>query len=67
MDVETNGRKLSREIMDGIKANGELLLFYEYVTPGQEKPIRKLGYSVAVPGFDMISARALISRISTRK
>jgi methyl-accepting chemotaxis protein len=53
MDVETNGRKLSREIMDGVKANGDVLLFYEYVKPGQEKPIRKLGYAVAVPGFDM--------------
>lgn len=53
MDVETNGRKLSRELMDGVKANGEILLFYEYVKPGQEKPIRKLGYAVAVPGFDM--------------
>ncbi len=53
MDVETNGRKLSREIMDGVKANGEILLFYEFVKPGQEKPIRKLGYAVAVPGFDM--------------
>ncbi|MGY8667313.1 methyl-accepting chemotaxis protein [Bradyrhizobium sp. UFLA05-109] len=53
MDVETNGRKLSREFMDGVKANGEMLLFYEYVKPGQEKPIRKLGYAVAVPGFDM--------------
>ncbi|WFU42687.1 methyl-accepting chemotaxis protein [Bradyrhizobium sp. CB82] len=53
MDVETNGRKLSREIMDGVKANGDVLLFYEYKKPGQEKPIRKLGYAVAVPGFDM--------------
>ena len=53
MDVETNGRKLSREIMDGVKANGDILLFYEYMKPGQDKPIRKLGYAVAVPGFDM--------------
>jgi methyl-accepting chemotaxis protein len=53
MDVEVNGRKLSRELMDGVKASGEILLYYEYVKPGQEAPIRKIGYAVAVPGFDM--------------
>jgi methyl-accepting chemotaxis protein len=53
MDVVTNGRKLSRELMDGVKANGEILLTYEYVKPGDEKPVRKIGYAVAVPGFDM--------------
>jgi methyl-accepting chemotaxis protein len=53
MDVVTNGRKLSRELMDGVKANGEILLTYEYVKPGQETPVRKIGYAVAVPGFDM--------------
>ena len=53
MDVVTNGRKLSQELMDGVKANGSILLTYEYVKPGEEKPIRKIGYAVAVPGFDM--------------
>jgi methyl-accepting chemotaxis protein len=53
MEVVTNGRKLSWELMNGVKANGEILLRYEYVKPGQETPIRKLGYAVAVPGFDM--------------
>ncbi len=31
MDVVTNGRKLSQELMDGVKANGSILLTYEYV------------------------------------
>ena len=53
MDVVTNGRKLSQELMEGVKANGSILLYYEYVKPGEEKPIRKIGYAVAVPGFDM--------------
>ncbi|MEH2567092.1 methyl-accepting chemotaxis protein [Bradyrhizobium sp. AZCC 2289] len=53
MDVVTNGRILSRELMEGVKARGEILLPYEYVKPGQEKPIRKIGYAVAVPGLDM--------------
>jgi methyl-accepting chemotaxis protein len=53
MDVVTNGRMLSRELMEGVKAKGEILLPYEYVKPGQEKPIRKIGYAVNVPGLDM--------------
>jgi methyl-accepting chemotaxis protein len=53
MDVVTNGRKLSQELMAGVRANGEILLPYEYVKPGQEKPIRKIGYAIAVPGMDM--------------
>ncbi|MGH6738480.1 MAG: cache domain-containing protein, partial [Bradyrhizobium sp.] len=53
MDVVTNGRMLSRELLDGVRAKGEILLTYEYVKPGQEKPIRKIGYAVAVPGWNM--------------
>jgi methyl-accepting chemotaxis protein len=53
MDVVTNGRKLSRELMDGVRSKGEILLTYEYVRPNEEKPIRKIGYAIAVPGFDM--------------
>src|SRR5712675_1766011 len=53
MDVVTNGRMLSRELRDGVEANGEILLTYEYMKPGEQKPIRKIGYAVAIPGFDM--------------
>ena len=53
MDVVTNGRKLSREFLDGVQAKGEITLRYEYMKPGQETPIRKLGYAVAVPGWNM--------------
>jgi methyl-accepting chemotaxis protein len=53
MDVLVNGRALSRELLDGVLAKGEITLRYEYVKPGQETPIRKLGYAVAVPGWNM--------------
>src|SRR3954453_7004920 len=36
MEVVTNGRKLSWELMNGAKANGSILLTYEYAKPGQE-------------------------------
>ena len=53
MDLVTNGRKISQELLEGVRSKGEVLLNYDYVRPGDEKPIRKLGYAVAVPGFDM--------------
>ena len=64
MEVVTNGRKLSHELMDGVQAKGEILLPYEYVKPGEEKPTRKIGYAVAVPGFDMFLGSGPISTIS---
>jgi methyl-accepting chemotaxis protein len=53
LDVETNGRKLARELRDAVAANGKVTLRYEYVKPGQEEPIRKLSYAVAIPGWNM--------------
>jgi methyl-accepting chemotaxis protein len=53
MDVVTNGRFLSRELLEGVKAKGEITLFYDYMKPGQTDPIRKMGYAVAVPGWNM--------------
>ena len=41
MDVVTNGRMLSRELLDGVKAKGEILLTYEYVKPGEQTPNSK--------------------------
>ena len=41
MDVVTNGRRLSVELMEGVKKNGEILLYYEYMKPGTEKPIAR--------------------------
>src|ERR1700712_5228909 len=40
MDVAVNGRMISRELLDGVKAKGEILVTYDYVRPGEDKPIR---------------------------
>ena len=53
LDVETNGRKLARELRDGVAARGEVTLPYEYMKPGQEALIRKVSYAVAIPGWNM--------------
>jgi methyl-accepting chemotaxis protein len=54
MDMAINGRKISQELLDGVKARGEVALTYEYVRPGQQKPVRKMGYATAIPGWNMI-------------
>jgi methyl-accepting chemotaxis protein len=53
MDIETNGRKLVRELRDGIAANGEVTLHYEFRKPGSEELIRKFSYAVPIPGWNM--------------
>ena len=52
-DVAVNGRTLGKEWRDGVLAKGEHTMFYDHVRPGEEKPIRKIGYSVAIPGWNM--------------
>ena len=53
MDLVVNGRMISRELLDGVKAKGEMVLTYEYVRPGEEKPARKVSYATAIPGWNM--------------
>ncbi|HVV41040.1 MAG TPA: methyl-accepting chemotaxis protein [Nitrobacter sp.] len=55
LDVETAGRKLARELRDGVAANGNVTLHYSYMKPGQDKPIRKVSYAVAIPGWNMFA------------
>jgi methyl-accepting chemotaxis protein len=52
-DVVVNGRNVGKEWRDGVLAKGEHTMFYDYVKPGQERPIRKIGYSVALPAWNM--------------
>jgi methyl-accepting chemotaxis protein len=54
MDLVVNGRMLSRELLDGVKARGEVVLTYEYVRPGEEKPVRKISYATTIPGWNMM-------------
>ncbi|MFH1345861.1 MAG: methyl-accepting chemotaxis protein [Pseudomonadota bacterium] len=53
LDVVTGGRKLARELRDGVAANGDVLLAYEYSKPGEKEIIRKISYAVAIPGWNM--------------
>ncbi|EGP10211.1 hypothetical protein CSIRO_0156 [Bradyrhizobiaceae bacterium SG-6C] len=53
LDIETNGRKLARELRDGVAAKGDVTLRYEYYRPNDETPIRKVSYAVAIPGWNM--------------
>jgi methyl-accepting chemotaxis protein len=49
----TNGRSISREWIEGVAAKGEYTMYYDYRRPGQEHPIRKVAYAVAIPGWNM--------------
>src|SRR5260370_30721238 len=42
LDEITNGRKLMRELRDGVAAKGEETLRYEYFKPGEQTPVRKI-------------------------
>jgi methyl-accepting chemotaxis protein len=53
MDVKTNGRAMTREWSEGVAAKGEALVYFDYMKPGQTTPIRKVGYAVAIPGWNM--------------
>jgi methyl-accepting chemotaxis protein len=53
LDVQTNGRALSREMRDGVAAKGEVTLSYEFMKPGEKQPIRKVSYAAAIPGWNM--------------
>ena len=52
-DIIVNGRNIGREWLENVAAKGEHTMIYEYVRPGQEKAIRKLGYSVGLPFWNM--------------
>ncbi|HEX7884111.1 MAG TPA: methyl-accepting chemotaxis protein, partial [Afipia sp.] len=56
IDTEIAGRKLIRDIRDGVVANnGEFALRYEMPKPGTDDKIvlRKLSYAMAIPGWNM--------------
>ncbi|MDX3968676.1 MAG: methyl-accepting chemotaxis protein [Bradyrhizobium sp.] len=53
LDIATNGRKLTRELRDGIAAKGDVTLRYEYYRPGEKVVTRKLSYAVAIPAWNM--------------
>ena len=67
MEVLTNGRKLSHELMDGARSKGEILLTYEYARPGTEQLSRKISYAVDLPSFEMyLGSGAYIDDIDAR-
>src|SRR5690349_11433763 len=67
MDVDTGGRKLVRELRDGIARDGEVTLRYEYRKPGQDELIRKFSYAVPIPGWDMfVGTGAYLDDLDTK-
>ncbi|PZA09583.1 chemotaxis protein [Rhodopseudomonas palustris] len=53
MNVATGDRYLVRELRDGVAANGDVTLFYDFRRPGTDENIRKMSYGLAIPGWNM--------------
>ena len=67
MDIDTGGRKLVRELRDGVAANGEIMLRYEFRKPGEEALIRKFSYAVPIPGWNMfVGTGAYLDDLDTK-
>jgi len=67
MEVLTNGRKLSHELMDGARSKGEILLTYDYARPGSEQLFHKISYAIDLPVFEMyLGSGAYIDDIDSR-
>jgi methyl-accepting chemotaxis protein len=54
MNVRTNGRYLTQELIAGVRGGNPVMLQYEYVRPGGTTLLPKLAYAVAVPGWDLL-------------
>jgi methyl-accepting chemotaxis protein len=52
LDFKVNGRSITRELRDGV-ARGDPILRYDFIKPGQTEPVRKIAYSVAIPGWNI--------------
>ena len=67
MNIDTNGRDLVRELRDGVAANGEIMLRYEFRKPGQDDLIRKFSYAVSIPGWNMfVGTGAYLDDLDTK-
>jgi methyl-accepting chemotaxis protein len=54
LDLETAGRKIVRDLRDGVAAKGDVTLIYDYKKPGDEELLSKVSYAAAIPGWDML-------------
>jgi methyl-accepting chemotaxis protein len=67
INVLVNGRPLTRQLRDGVAANGEVTLTYEFQKPGESELSRKLSYAVAIPGWNMfIGVGAYLDDLDTK-
>ena len=53
LDKEVNGRKSTREMRDGVAANGNVTINYFWQKPGQPELAPKVSYAAGIPGWNM--------------
>ncbi|EGP10210.1 hypothetical protein CSIRO_0155 [Bradyrhizobiaceae bacterium SG-6C] len=53
LDNVVNGRKSTREMRDGVAANGNVTIYYSWQKPGQSELSPKVSYAAGIPGWNM--------------
>ncbi|MDA9412787.1 MULTISPECIES: methyl-accepting chemotaxis protein [unclassified Bradyrhizobium] len=53
LDAVTGGRKLIRELRDGVASKGEVTLSYEHTKTGETRLSRKLTYAAGIPAWSV--------------
>ena len=53
LDLVVNGRKSTREMRDGVAANGNVTIWYAYQKPGESEPSPKVSYAAGIPAWNM--------------
>jgi methyl-accepting chemotaxis protein len=56
LNVLVNGRAVARELRDGVVASGAHVLSYDFMKPGEQKPVPKMSYAAGIPGWNMFIA-----------
>ena len=64
MDIDTGGRKLVRELRDGIAANGEIMLRYEFRKPGTGRADPQILLRGSDPRLEHVRRHRRLSRRS---
>ncbi len=53
LDKEVNGRKSTREMRDGVAANGNVTIYYSWQKPGHAELSPKISYAAGIPGWNI--------------
>jgi len=56
---DTDGRYIVQQMLAGIERDGRIFWTFKWPRPGDDQPVEKLGYAMAIPGTDLILGTGL--------